>query len=239
MRRKKLWYVPGLYSLLGLPILLLLFGREDVQEPVALRFFIPDDRQLKDDQPRFQSNYVLQLAATKKATTIDFWYRDFTESETYSQHTKLNFIAREIEKLAVVHDTSRVLKIELGEGITYGEFVWILNQVTINGIRRYACVQSTFYIFPNPIRENPANYKSLELSMEDYDFTPIKRPSWWEQFKSDLEWELEYQFRLWSYYIKHNYVLIVGFLLLIVLPFGIRIRKFGKIPLRPQYPVPS
>lgn len=239
MPRKKLWYVPGLYSLLGLPILLLLMGPEDVQEKVALRLFLADDRRHHDDKVRFTSAMVLEKASKLKPTTVDFWYKGSDDLSTYRHISKFEIIEREMQLLANVHDTTRCLKIEMGEGISYGEFVSILNAAIINNIRRYAIVGSTMYIFPNEIPTDPGLYEPLEIYVDNSNAVEYKEPSWWETFKTDFKYEWNQQLIIWSYYLEHNYVLISGFLLLIVLPFILRFRKFRRVLPSRQYPLQS
>jgi hypothetical protein len=43
MRPKQIVYIPGLISLLGLPLILLLFGPEDFKRKNSLRIFVPTD----------------------------------------------------------------------------------------------------------------------------------------------------------------------------------------------------
>ena len=240
MRRKKLWYVPGLYSLLVLPILLWLFGPEDVQEKNALRLWLADDRHYNYELPRHTSDMVLEKASHYKATTIDFWDKVYDERSAYRHFAKLDMIEREIQRMTTVHDTTTLLKIELGEGITYGEFVSIMNLIIVYDIKRYGLVKSTLYIFPPDIPTDPSTYEELQpIYYEDHDYVKFKGPSWWEKFIDDLEWKFDEQLTIWAWYWKYNYILISGFLLFIVLPFILRIKKFRKIQMQSRYPLQS
>src|SRR5687767_7549178 len=150
MRRKKLWYVPGFYSLLGLPILLLLFGPEEYRGLVYFRFYIPHERPMDNWQDKFLLSTILRNAEGKKATTIDFW-EAFDETGPYDHDRKLDLIATEIDRLAFVHDTTTFLKIEVGKGINYGDLLRILTRIGTNHIRTYGLVENTLYVFPNEI----------------------------------------------------------------------------------------
>src|SRR5687768_11995492 len=182
--RKKLWYVPGLYSLLGLPILLLLFGPEDVQEKVALHFFLADDSQHNDETIRPTTKRLIAYASTKKLTTIVLDADYLAASGKYSANSKLEFIRREMQRLAFTRDTSVALRIDLRRNSTYGEFVWLINQAKVNDIRRYALAGNSFYFFHNDIFEYNDS-QPLSLEAEGYPPPHYEGPSWWET----LQWE--------------------------------------------------
>lgn len=235
MRRKKLWYVPGLYSLLGLPILLLLFGPEDVQEKVALRIFLADDRPPKNEQTiRFTEKSVIDYANTKKLTTIELDADYLAASGKYSAISKLDFINREIQRLVYTRDTSVALRINLRGNSTYGEFVWLVNQMIISDIKRYAMAGNSFYIFRNEIFDE-AEFEVLSFPQEYYPLPDYQGPSWWEKF----QWQFEYQMEIWLFYIRHNYVLISGLILFILVPFFFRLRKIRRLFPSRQYPLQS
>ena len=223
MQHKKIKYVPGLISLLGLPLLLLLIGPGDPKWKTSIRLFLPRDTLA--DETRLTTGNVYEKIKNKHITSVDFWYwHSHNERDEYVHYRKLHLIRNEIERLSIVHDTSRVLKIEFGEGASYGEFIWILNQLMINHVRRYVLVENTFYVFANDIPIDPFTHPPLEIDMSGY--APViddtKSPTWWDWFLYDLENQLE----IWHWYLQYNYVLIPGFILLIVIPFFFRIKRY-------------
>jgi hypothetical protein len=119
-----------------------------------------------------------------------------------------------------------VLKIRLGDNNTYGDFVWVFNQAKVYDVKRFVYVDDAYYLFTNPPPE-PVQDLKVDLS-KDVIVVPKpvieKGPSWWEVFKSGLaEW--------WEksiFVIKGSYLYVSGFLLLIVIPgiIGLR-KKFG------------
>lgn len=150
MKRKKIYYVPGAISLLGLPLLFLLFIPKQEARPRYVKFMLPSDR--KSDSKsiiRYSRDYFYKSIKTKKIIQINL-NKEYLPQEMYLFNAKLNFISREIEKLEFTNDTSAIIKIKLGAANTYGHFLWLLNQASIYRLKRYALVDDCFYLFANP-----------------------------------------------------------------------------------------
>jgi hypothetical protein len=84
-----------------------------------------------------------ELVKNKKIETIDLDYSSldgFDEIEDAARARRFHFVTREIERLQFTHDTSVVLKIDLGENNSYGEFVWLYNHMAFYRIRHYAFI---------------------------------------------------------------------------------------------------
>jgi len=223
MKRKKLYYIPGLISLIGLPILLFFMNPEDPEEKTCVKLFLPSDEKPKDGNIKFSKYGVYDLVKKKKLTTIYLdEYIGFDDSqELYLSNTKLSFIQREIERLEFTNDTSSVLKVEFDKQATYGQFIWLMNQTMLYHVRRFALVDNEFYLFANP---PPVHYQSQDLILP-IDTTNIivgpayAGPTKWEIFK----WKLSYKFEELKIMAERNYLLVTGFLLFIFIPFIIKI----------------
>jgi hypothetical protein len=216
MQWPKLYYVPGFISLLALPVVLLVIHPEDPVRHNCIRMLLPTDEKPAGENVKYSRYSVLEAIAGKRITTVEFWYNpDYIELDAFSYHAKLDFVRREIERMNFTHDTMSVLKVELGDGITYGDFVRILNCIIIYRVKRYALVDNSLYVFASPMPPNPADFEPL-----DYDPHPVlidgnyEKPTAWDKFY----WKLEEQMRIIAYIIKYNYLLLSGFLLLIFLP---------------------
>jgi hypothetical protein len=149
VKRKKIYYVPGAISLLGLPFLFLFLTPKETTQSHFVRFTIPSDE--KSDYNRiigFSRDYFYKSIKGKKIIQIDL-NRKYPAQETYLFNAKLNFISREIERLEFTNDNSAILKIKLGAANTYGHFMWVLNQALIYRLKRYALVDDSFYLFAN------------------------------------------------------------------------------------------
>ena len=148
MRRKRLLYVPGLISLVLLPILLIAFGPEDRISPVSLRFFVPKDDSVQTPNITYSKYTVRQALQNKEIVKVYLW--DDLNSSLCSHHNaKLNFIEQEIARLQYTSDTIHVLQIELGDYNTYDDFVYLINLAILYHVKRFAWMDNSFYIFAN------------------------------------------------------------------------------------------
>ncbi len=59
----------------------------------------------------------------KKIIEVQFFHEPHGKPDEYTKDAKLDFVRREIERLTFTHDTNSVLKLELGEGINYGNLL--------------------------------------------------------------------------------------------------------------------
>lgn len=227
MQHKKIKYVPGLISLVGLPLLLLVMGPGEPHTKYVVRFFLPGDKPDSPGSISFTAANVYQLAAKKKVNTIEFREYDHSDDLSKYQHaSKLDFVQKEIQRMTALYDSSTVLKIEMGEWFSYGELVWILNQLYLQGVKRYALVNYTLFIFSNELRQppNPEQENITPLSLEN-DVIPIitgKPSTRWDGFLSKVEFQFTALYRYFNAYP----LLISGFILLIVIPFFFRLKKY-------------
>lgn len=223
--KKLTFYRPGLISLIGIPIMMLFVMPPAPKSEKAIRLNLPNDYpSVNNDEPiKFTSKYVIKEAKKHKVETIYWEPSGIVGFEDYIYQRNKRFIQNEIERLQFTHDTSRVLKIQLTDDNTYGDFVWLVNQAMLYKYKRFAHVNDAFYFFPNP----PLNYHKPIIIELPYDtsrvvsnYTP---PSQWEIFKRDLYFRMEYP----MYVAQDNYLILLGFFFLIVIPsiFFIRYSK--------------
>jgi len=130
MKRRKLFYVPGMMSLLVVPVLFYYsFNPTPVKRQPVIKFFAPKESMAR---PYFKG---------KKINTV---YLDDNHSLNVE---KLDFIAQEALKLKFYHDTTQIIKVQFTEEATYGEFVQLVNSMQMNSIKRYILFNNSFYIF--------------------------------------------------------------------------------------------
>jgi hypothetical protein len=118
MTRKIRYYVPGVISLLGLPILLWIYTPHRKPRPRVLSMFFPCEG---PDASRygFSKYSFLQEIKNKKLLCVDF--NDTAQSRNRDFYArKLNFISQEIGRMQFSDDTTVVLKIKFGHSNTYG-----------------------------------------------------------------------------------------------------------------------
>jgi len=153
MKRRRIYYVPGLISIIGLPILLFFYCHKGTISLTCLKVNLPTDRKDDPDILRFSKEAVYKSLKRKKIITIDLDVERFYEGDNRTQYVfnqKLHFISQEIERLEFTNDTSTVLKVQFGANNTYGDFVWVLNQLFLYKIKRYAFVDDNFYVYADP-----------------------------------------------------------------------------------------
>src|ERR1700761_4779808 len=144
MTRGEKYYVPGMISLLGLPILLWIYAPHQKPQPNVLQVFSPyegPDTSLY----RFSKFSFLQTTKNKKLLCVDLSDPAPSRNKDISAR-KLNFISQEIERMQFFYDTSVVLKIKFGDSNTYGQFVWLINQAKLHQVKRYAFFDAAFFL---------------------------------------------------------------------------------------------
>jgi hypothetical protein len=221
MRLKKIYYLPGLISLLGLPVLLLFLGPEDYVRPNCIHIGLPSDQKPSQGNSHFTKYDVYAAIKKKKIIRVTLWDTEYGGIFYNTTDAKLDFIHREMERLQFTHDTFSVLKVELGDQNSYGDFVWLINEAIKYDINRWAFTDDAFYFLPTAPRER---LEKLELTVDPIDMSNYHPSSQWDRFK----WRMSYWWEETWYMIKKNYLIETGFVLLIFIPAVIRIKKRKK-----------
>jgi hypothetical protein len=151
MKRQKLYYVPGLLSLLCLPMLLLLAFPEKPVKHTVIRMYIPNDEKPVSGFTSFSTYTVLQKVKTKHVISVNLEKDTSDDMSFYNRQAKLHFIRNEIERLTFTHATNAVLQVSFGATTTYADFISIMNQLLICEVKQYALVGNNFYIFANKL----------------------------------------------------------------------------------------
>ena len=141
MKRPKLYYVPGMISLLVLPVLFYMYQPVEKKQNVLKFVLLEGDLQ----QPElgliyYTRSYFMAGLKGKKINTV---YYD----ENHDLNAKkLKFIAQEALKLKFYNDTTQVIKVRLTNETTYNEFVQLVNAMYKNEQKRYSLLDNDFYI---------------------------------------------------------------------------------------------
>jgi len=228
MKLKKLYYIPGLISIIGLPVLLFFWGPQDPVYQTCIKLNIPSNAKDTAGIERFSKGTVYKAIKNKKIIPIDLDDHAWDERTAYLANKKYSFVESEMERLQFTADTNSVLRIHFGSDNTYNDFIWVLNRAIIFDFRRYAFVDDDFYFLPSPHRI--VSYEQMVLPIESYQAPGRKEPTQWENFKLELQYkwrEIQGQFEYLFYHQQQNILLAAGLLLLIVLPCIIKIRKYS------------
>ncbi len=230
MREKKIHYVPGIISLIGLPVLLFFRGPSEPANQKVIRINLPAVANDSKYFEKFPIQMVYDAAKNKKMVTIDVDDVDWDERSAYLANAKYLFIKREIERLQFLNDTMSVLKISFGIETKYSSILGLINQTMIYDIKRYALVDDDLYIFANP---RPSKIQFLNLDSPELPISSQaeKVPVWWQDLKTSISDKWEYVNIWWNYLFnnqRQNRLLAAGFLLLILLPAILKIRWYMK-----------
>jgi len=226
MKKRRLYYVPGLISLLGLPVLLLIWGPEDSVEQVVMKLNLPSEQKDEAGVLRYNRDGVMRLVKGKKVVSL--WADDrpshlYPETNPYRRSV---FLLNEMARQQFTHDTAVVLKVCFREWSDYGDFVWMLNNTKLFDCRRYAFLDNDLFLFANP-PPAPPDTTSLKVEPMGDDVViggPWTPPTKWEIFWRELGWK----WRQFAYWVRRSSVFCIGFVLLIVLPGLVRLNLKRK-----------
>ena len=214
MKRKKLYYVPGLISLIGLPILLAFWGPEDPVQANVMRLFLPSDKKPPPGMSTFDRYTIGRAMERKKIVEIALDDRPSPLHPEYNAYRKSNLVLEELSRLQFTRDTSEILKVRFTGASSYGEFVWTLNNAIVFGYRRFYYLDDALYFLANP----PPPTLRTETLLPDFGPEIIlpspPPPTKWELFEEWAHGKWLYM----KYYFRYNQLLISGFLLLIIIP---------------------
>lgn len=140
-KRKKIYYVPGLISLLALPFLLFQFNPLPLAQTV-LKLNLPNDETNKNENGFiFSSENVMQTIKQKKKLNIDL------DEDHELNKNKLEIIRVDAARLQYYGDTTTIIKVNFSADVSYKEFVFLLNILNKYKIKRYAWVYDSMIIF--------------------------------------------------------------------------------------------
>ena len=149
LKRRKLYYIPGLISLIFLPIIFLKTLHSNKPFPVLNYAVLINVKE--SNMPTFSGQYFMKQIKRRKL--IPFY---LDESHEVNKN-KFSFIQREALRLKYTCDTNYVIAVHLSDSLNYGEFVYLLNMMVIGNHKRYAEWKNIFYIFgeepPDPENE--------------------------------------------------------------------------------------
>lgn len=140
-KRKKIYYVPGLISLVFLPFFLFKKIDEVPKPSVIINYFVPASEKYNPVIKYFSGESVMKKLYKKKFLSY------YLDGDHELNKTKLRFIRWEALHMKFTNDTTHVLRVRLGEGLSYGEFVYLLNMMVVDDHSRYFEWENVFYIF--------------------------------------------------------------------------------------------
>ena len=215
MKKKKLYYLPGIISIMGLPVLLFFWGPPDPVHQNTISMVLPAANH-SCCTPLTEA-MVYQEIKHKKLVTLNLNDLVWNDQSAWRFQRKFSFAAQQIESMQFTNDTASVLKISFGQKNKYSDVLWVINQAMVYDLRRYALIGNDLYLFPSP------PVKPLYATI---DLPALQTPRGWSGVQAKWK-QLQYQFNYLFQRQQQNKWLVAGFLLLIVVPATIKIRQYA------------
>jgi hypothetical protein len=234
VKRKKLYYVPGIISIMMLPVLFFFIGPEDPPDYRSIRLTLASTDKDTAGVLKFTEDYIYHKLENKKLVTIDLQSYIWNDT-SFSFRDGFSLAVSELQRLQSAHDTSSVLKIPMNSQNSYGDFVWVINEAIIQRWNRYAFIDNSFYLFPEPPPIIDTS-RIEDLIVEMPADARMKPPTKWHIFKEEIArnyyiaiYRIETVAGYLFYRRTANKLLAASFLVLIVVPGIIKARKFHML----------
>lgn len=228
MEKKKLRYLPGIISIVGLPVLLFFWGPRDPVKYTSIPVEMPGklDRTVNS----FAAGDIPGGAGeSKKIISIDMNDMIWNEQSAHVFRQKLALVSQQIQYLQFTGDTGTVLKLGLGMKNDYQLLAWVLNEAMLYHLDRQLITADAVYLFPRPV---PAvHYTSAALAGQPRLLAAVQTPQRWHSLRQTMQFafvRLQLQVKYLFVKQQQNRLLAAGFLLLILLPAILKIRWYIK-----------
>lgn len=210
--KRRLYYFPGLISLVGLFIFFISIKDEiKPKEYTMLDLNVPSDQ--KGIYMPFSSYWIEKEIKRKKQIRITL------DNDRRTNQKKIEFIKYEARKLKYTHDTMTVINVTLTNEITYGEFIQLLDLCHADQHKRFVPLKSSFIIFGEPWPKKAAEATNNSYCILSNDVIIIPKP----EKKITLTEKIITKLR--PFVFKDNIYLITGWTLLIICFLYYRKRK--------------
>ena len=208
-KRPKLFYIPGMISLLLLPVLFSMYLHIEKKQTV-LKLVLPKEDRPEDRSSlnmRFSRAAVMAQLKGKKINTV------YYDEDHELNEIKLDFITREAQKLKFYHDTTQIIKVRLANETTYNEFVQLVNVMYRDKHKRYVLLDNDFYILgeePPQTDVDGVIIPFISCGFSQYHVVKTRQQLFWEQVNK------------YKLLIVNNVLLLSAFVLLIAVPVIIK-----------------
>jgi biopolymer transport protein ExbD len=168
---RKLYYAPGMISLIGL----LIFLKWSIQkfQPRQYSYLslnVPSENRDMSNY-RFSSYWIEKQLKKKKQIQLTL------DDDEKTNQKKFELIKYEARKLKYTQDTSTVLRIKFTNDITYGTIVRLIDLCYTDGHKRFVLLKNSFVIFGEfpPVNTKTENNQSFLLA-NDVIYIPKESP---------------------------------------------------------------
>jgi hypothetical protein len=186
---KRIYYIPGLISLIGLPIFCCIYFSHNYKQErlLEVRFAAKYDKNRSEAYSIFDTTFLSQPLSRREYTDITL------NGNKNDDEIKINIFRRRAREIVWNRDTVHGVHIIFGDGSKYESFVMVLNNFLIDSIPTYAPFENHIWVLyqkGSEIRYRERIKKRNELIKKEND-------NW--TMKSDLSFidKLAYFKRLW------------------------------------------
>ena len=212
-RTKKLFYSPGIISLIGLLVIFPAFYNKNVSPKTGCltAYMVSDCTDADRFMPRYSKCYLEKEIHNKRQ--IKFKLNEKEDKK------KLGIIRYEALKLKYTEDNSAVVLIYLNDGIYYGDFVALIDMCEYDEHKRYAWWDNKFVIFG----ELPPKKKDTSSLLRSWSSDliivpkPVIVPTLFELLKT----------RINKYYTPKGMYLFLGWIALLISSLYFRKRRIS------------
>jgi hypothetical protein len=142
-KTKKIYYIPGLISLIGLPVLCCIYFFQNYKQDrvLTVTFASKYDQKKTEAYPHvFDTTFLSQPPSRRK-------YIDITlNGNKFDDEAKINFFRVRAREIVRNRDTDNGAHLIFGDGSKYGSFVKILNYFRIDSIPNYAPFENHLWV---------------------------------------------------------------------------------------------
>ncbi len=190
-----------------------------------MRLFLPTESRDRPGMNVFNRDGINRILKGKKIISVELDDLPSVGEPEVNVYRKSGFVLSEMARLQFTHDTTEVLKISFGGESTYGQFVWAVNNANVFSYRHYFYLDDDLYFQANP---PPVHYSEDSLVIDSIGPPIVMEgpppPTRWEVFCEWAWWKREEA----AYFLRHSYLLVAGFTLLIIMPGLVRVFRRGR-----------
>jgi len=215
MIRRKIFYVPGLISLVCVPVIFIYYSSIWMpKEEFVTTMYLPRDnpKYKTGDMPDFSGQNLLETIKPYRKTEVFLPKKD-----SKLIPLQLDFIFHEMQRISFTNQSMEVLIVHLNEETTISQFVQLMDMVTMVRLHRYAYWDDAFYFIgnepPPPLGKENETFSCGGIR---YDIPAEKEPSFWQITKNQFE-QLKANKGLW---------LMSGFLMLSIFTSYQSLKKY-------------
>ena len=199
-KKKRIYYVPGLISLIGLPILCCIYLHNNFRQERVLVVTFAEKYDKNREKHTTYDTTILSEPEYKR----EYIHIELNGNRIYDQ-TRINIFRESTLKIMRNKDSTNGVHLIFGDGSKYGSFIQVLNNFRIDSIPNYMCSEN--HVWMLYIKGSEIKYRDRCKKREE----EIREQNKNRTMNTDLSFtdKLLYLTKLWP--IPIAFVLLVYF----------------------------